>query len=296
MNKKNSKFVLCTKCNGDLTLDILDETNEINEGFLRCEVCHLQFPIISKIPIFIQNFTQFLENRPSLGGDLLKLASTKKMKDFIKITLTKIKKTDNDLTYVDKRWANIYIKNKNSSFYKNIKSNLSKITSKKFVLEYGSSVGIISNDLGLKHQNVFGVDMSFHALLLAKEQSNKNCDYFLADILKHPFGNKKFDLIIALNILELVEPSLLVGILSSQISNGIIFLSDPYDYERGGKSVKSPLYENQLRQILIHNGFNITKNTLLPSKIIWNLKINERTKLQYKVDLIIGKKHLFNRN
>ena len=44
------------------------------------------------------------------------------------------------------------------------------------------------------------------ALLQAKKESPKNCEYFLADILQNPFGKKKFDLILALNMFELVEP------------------------------------------------------------------------------------------
>ena len=296
MNKKNSQYVFCTKCNGNLELEILDETTEINEGFFICKICHLKFPIISKIPILIQNLNQFLEHRPSLGGVFLEHASSEKMLKFIKKILSKTKKIKNDLAYNEKRWSMIYISNRNSSFYRNIKSHLSEISSKKLVLEYGSSVGTISNALGLTHQTVFGVDISFHALLYAKKRSSKNCDYFLADILEHPFGKIKLDLIISLNILELVEPSILLKIISSQISNGIIFLSDPYDYDRGKNSVKNPLSENQLRESLQKYKFIITKNTLTPSKINWNLKLNERTQLNYKVDLIIGKKSSLHKN
>jgi hypothetical protein len=126
--------------------------------------------------------------------------------------------------------------------------------------------------------------------LLAENKSPKNCEYLLADILQNPLGKKKFDLIVALNMFELVEPSLLLKIISNQISNGFIFLSDPYDYERGKNSVKNPLDENQIRKILCQNGFQISKTTKTSSKINWNLKINERTRLNYKVDIIIARK------
>ena len=92
-------------------------------------------------------------------------------------------------------------------------------------------------------------------------------------------------------MLEIVEPSFLLKIISNQISNGFIFLSDPYDYERGKNSVKNPLNENQIREILCRNKFQITKSTKKPSKINWNLKINDRTQLNYKVDIIIAKKY-----
>ena len=290
MNRKNSQFIFCVKCKGTLTLDVFDETFEINEGFFFCNYCHLKFPIISKIPILVENLSKFLANRSSLGGLLLELSLTKVMKEFIKNTISKIQKSENDFFPTEKRWVDIYLLNKKSSFYKNIKLYISKIPQKNFVVEYGSSIGIISNTLGLKHTHVFGIDTSFQALLEAKNKSPKNCEYLLADILQNPLGKKKFDLIVALNMFELVEPSLLLKTIFKQISNGFIFLSDPYDYDRGKNSVKNPLNENQIREILSQNNFKIIKSTKNPSKINWNLKINNRTQLNYKVDIIIARK------
>jgi 2-polyprenyl-3-methyl-5-hydroxy-6-metoxy-1,4-benzoquinol methylase len=274
-----------------MILDVFDETSEINEGFLFCNNCHIKFPIISKIPIMMENLSQFLTNRSSLGGLLFELSLTKAMKEFVKNTMSKIQKTENDFFQTEKRWTDIYLLNKKSSFYKNIKSHILKIPKKNFVVEYGSSIGIISNTLGLKHKHVFGIDTSFQALLEAKNKSPRNCEYILADLLHNPLGKKKFDLIVVLNMLELVEPLLLLKIVSKQISNGFIFLSDPYDYDRGKNSVKNPLDENQIRKILRQNKFQITKTTKKPSKINWNLKINDRTQLNYKVDIILARKH-----
>jgi len=290
MNKTNLQFILCVKCKRKLDLKILSETSEITEGFLNCKNCYLKFPIISKIPIMIENLPVFLGNRSSLGGFLLNSSLTKSMKQFIKQTMEKIQKTNTDFYQTEKRWTNIYLSNRKSSFYKIIKSHLSKIPSKNFVVEYGSSVGIISNSLGLKHNHVFGIDTSFSALLEAKKNSPKNCEYIMADMLQHPFGTKKIDLIIALNLFELVEPVLLLKLISSQISNGLIFLSDPYDYTRGKNSVKNPLNEKQIRRTISQNKFQISKTTKIPSNINWNLKINERTNLVYKVDIISARK------
>ena len=50
----------------------------------------------------------------------------------------------------------------------------------------------------------------FKPYLKLKISHPKNCEYFLADILQNPLGKKKFDLIVALNMFELVEPSLLL--------------------------------------------------------------------------------------
>jgi len=291
MRQENSQFLFCIKCNNKLDLEILDESSEINEGFLYCKKCKLKFPIISKIPLMLENLPRFLENRPSLGGFLLKSIVTQSMKQFLKQNMSKIKKNKNDFFLTETRWTDIYLTNKNSSFYKTIKSHLIKIPPKSLVIEYGSSIGIISNILGKKHGHVFGIDTSFSALLEAKKKSPKNCEYILSDVLQHPFGKKKFDLIIALNLFELVEPISLLNTLSSQIQNGLVFLSDPYDYDRGKNSVKHPLHANQIRKELIQKNFFITKSTKTPSNIIWDLKINERTNLVYKVDIISARKN-----
>ena len=290
MNEKNSHFIFCAKCKGNLSLKILEMTSEINEGFFICTKCQLKFPIISKIPILIVNLSEFLKNRPSLGGFLFELSSTETMKRFIKNVLSKIKKSENDFFITERRWTEIYLLNKQSSFYKKIILELSKIPPKNFVIEYGSSIGTISNKLGLYHKHVIGIDTSFSALFEAKKKCSKNCEYILADILQHPLGNKKFDLIIALNMFELVEPSFLVKIISKQILSGLVFLSDPYDYDRGKNSVNNPLDENQIREILVKNRFKIIKNTKEPANLNWNLTINDRTRLNYKVDLIIARK------
>ena len=46
------------------------------------------------------------------------------MKDFIKNIMSKMKKTENDFFLTEKRWTNIYLSNRKSSFYKNIKDLL----------------------------------------------------------------------------------------------------------------------------------------------------------------------------
>ena len=291
MNRNNSQFIFCVKCKGKLSLEILDERESvIKEGFFSCSKCHLKYPIISKIPILIEDLTQFFTNRPFLGKWLIKSSLTNTMKKFIKKNIPIISKSEFDLSANEAFWTEIYRSNKSSVFYKNIKFQLSKLPPKNFVIEYGSSIGTISNTLALKHKQVFGIDKSFFALVEASKKSPKNCAYILSDVIKHPFGNKKFDLVIALNLFDIVEPSFLIKTISKQISNGLIFLSDPYDYNRGKNSVKKPLDENQIRAALHQNGFEITKNTKKPTKITWNIKFNERISINYKVDIIIARK------
>ena len=291
MNRNNSQFIFCVKCKGKLSLEILDERESvIKEGFFSCSKCNSKYPIISKIPILVEDLTQFFTNRPFLGKWLIKSSLTNTMKKFIKKNIPITSKSEFDLSANEAFWTEIYRNNKRSIFYKNIKSQLSKLPPKNFVVEYGSSIGTISNTLALKHKQIFGIDKSFFALVEANKKSPKNCTYILSDVIKHPFGKKKFDLIVALNLFDIVEPSLLIKTISKQISNGLIFLSDPYDYNRGKNSVKKPLDENQIRETLRQNGFEITKNTKKPTKINWNIKFNERISINYKVDIIIARK------
>ena len=158
------------------------------------------------------------------------------------------------------------------------------------VLEYGSSIGIISNHISNISENVFGIDKSFSAIQYTKKNQNNNSDYIVSDFASHPFGNKKFDLIIGLNVLELMEPKILLKMMSNQISKGHLIISDPYDYDRGINSVKQPMNENILREKLVEFKFKIINNTKKPSFTPWNLKLYDRASLNYKVDIVIAKK------
>ena len=274
-----------------MSLNILKISSEIDEGFLICSNCKTEFPIIQKIPIIMKDFVTYIGSRRSLGGRLHHLANTTVMKQFIRKSLSKIKKTHNDdYSLVEERWSEIYISNRDSSFYSVIKNKLSDFPSCDNVLEFGSSVGIVSSFLRKRHKNVLCVDTSFAATLYAKKKSFENLDFFVSDALNHPFGKKKFDLILALNMLEIVEPIKILETISKQIKNGYVILTDPYDYTRGKTSVKTPLYTKDVRKKLRSNGFTIAKKTNQPSYINWTLKINPRTKLVYQVDLIVGKK------
>ncbi len=136
----------------------------------------------------------------------------------------------------------------------------------------------------------FGTDRSFSAISVAKKNSEKNIDFFVSDLLKHPFGKQKFDLIMGLNVLELVEPLNFLQIITKQIKKGHLILSDPYDFDRGLQSVKKPVDATNLRKKLQNLKFSISKTTKKPSFIPWVLYLNPRATLHYKTDLIIGKK------
>ena len=290
MHESSLKFIKCVKCKSKLQLEILKQKNEIEEGFLFCQNCKAKYPIILKIAILWADFSAYLSSRSKLGGELFLKSQTPKMKSFVKKTLSKIHKNVEDRSLIEKRWVGIYQSNKNSRFYTTIKKQLENIPRKNLVLENGCSIGQISEFLSKKHGNVFGIDRSFSAIIEAKKIKKENLDFFVADSLEHPFGRQKFGLVVGLNLLEIIEPSELLEVLSKQVTKGTILLSDPYDYERGNNSVKISLDSKEIRKSLQSLGFKISSNTKKPSFIPWSLKLNSRATLQYKEDLIIASK------
>ena len=216
-------------------------------------------------------------------------AKTQKIQSLIKGSLQKIKQAQDDITDLEKHWVSIYKKSEKSLFNAKIKNAIQKLPKSKLVLEHGCSIGTISEQLAKRSEYVFGIDKSFFALSEAKKRQIKNCDFFVADSLSSPFGYKKFDIVVALNVLELIEPSELLKILKLQ-TRRFLMLSDPYDYERGKKSVKIKLDEKSIRTKLAQMGFKLLHKTQKPSFIPWQLNVNSRLELHYKVDLIIAEK------
>ncbi len=289
MKEFSLDYLRCIKCGSKLELDVFKQQREIEEGILECKKCNSLYPVIEKIPILWDDFTNYISNRRMLGGKLVNSVSNP-MKKFLKNSLTKNIKNLEDRTNLEDRWTDIYQNSSRSKFYSVIKNELRKLPNSKLVLEYGCSIGKMSSFIANSSQTVFGVDRSFSAIKIATRESKENLDYFVADSLTPIFGNTKFDLVVALNLLELIEPIDFLKQISAQIQSGYLIISDPYDNDRGKNSVKKPLNEITLRQNLKNLKFRITSGTNNPSKISWNLKLNPRTTLNYKVDLVIAKK------
>jgi len=288
LHQSSLDYVRCVRCHYELELTSYRQDKEIEEGLLICSKCGLFYPIIHRVAILHDDFTNYLSNRPRLGGELLLSVKTEPMKSLIKTTLGKTGK-NKDFSTIEKRWAEIYQKNSKSKFYDVIKKSLNFDAD--LALEHGCSIGIMSEYLAKKSKQVFGIDKSFYAIQKAKKSNKRNLDFFVADSLEHPFGNTKFSLVLGLNLFEIIEPKQLVKLLSVQVQKGgTLILSDPYDYERDVKSVKEPLYSGALRKELTKLGFIISSKTKESSHIQWNLKLHDRANLQYLVDLIIAKK------
>ena len=287
MHESSLEFLRCVNCGAKLDLDAFESGKEIKEGILWCKKCNLEFPIIEKIPIMWDAFSKYLSSRRILVGKLYKLSSSAKLKSFVKKSLNS---KDNDRSNLEEKWARIYQNSKTSKFYSIIKKNLDSLPSSKLALEHGCSIGIVTHHLANSCDLVLGVDRSFSAIQIAKKQFRSNLDYFVADSLSPVFGKLEFDLVLALNVLEIIEPDVLLKSISKQITKGYFVISDPYDFDRGPNSVKNSLDASSLRTNLKNLGFKISNSTINPSFIPWNLKLNPRATLNYKVDLVISKK------
>ena len=290
MLESSLQFLRCVRCGSKLELNACKIDKEIEEGILECKKCSLEFPILESIPILWDDFSRYLSSRKVLGGKLFRLAKTERLKKFLKSSLSKIDPVCDDRTALEERWSVIYQNSKSSKFYSLLKNNLDSIEKSNLVVEYGCSIGIMTSFLAESHEMVFGIDRSFAALRRAKQVRKNNLDYAVSDILSSVFGKLQFDLVLALNILELVEPMELLNHVSKQVSSGYFVITDPYDFDRGANSVNTPLDETTLRTSLENLGFKILPKTKLPSYLHWNLNLNSRATLNYEVDLVMGKK------
>lgn len=290
MLESSLEFIKCVNCGSKLELNSFKQDKEIIEGILECPKCYGQYPIIEKIPILWNDFSLYLSSRKKLGGKLYQLIENSTLKKFYKSSLLNFSQTTEDRTALEERWSLIYQNSKFSQFYSEIQKNLISLQKSNFVLEYGCSIGIMTSFLAKSNRMVFGVDRSFSALRIAKKLYKNNLDYFVADFLSPIFGKLSFDLVLALNVLELVEPAKFLKHVSTQISKGYFVISDPYDFDRGRDSVKKPLDEKSLRVNLQNLDFKITPQTKTPSHMSWTLKLNSRATLNYDVDLVITKK------
>lgn len=288
MHEFSLRHLRCVNCKSELELQVFDESDEIDEGIILCKNCDSTYPIISKVSIMWADLSSYFSNRAQLGGHLMNNTKNLILKTMIRNSLAKINKNTEDVTDLERRWVVTYKKSLKSRFYSHIKNSLEKIPKSKLVLEHGCSIGHVTKILAQKHELVFGIDQSFVAIMEAKKNNRKNMDFFVANSLFPPFGDRKFDLVVGLNVLELIEPLDFLKVVFSQIK-GILILSDPYDFERGKNSVRVRLDPKSLRNELKKHGFSFIQKSKKPSFIPWKLNVNNRLSLHYQVDLIIAR-------
>lgn len=77
------------------------------------------------------------------------------------------------------------------------------------VLDYGCAIGTIANEIALNAREIYGIDISQKMISVAKtkaiESKNINAHFLQSTIFDKQFKEESFDVILALNILHLVE-------------------------------------------------------------------------------------------
>lgn len=293
------------------TLEVKD--NECIEGFLKCDRCQTLYPIVEGVPIIVKNFVKYSESRVTTFGNWLLNSKTDKMKNFLKkfghqITPGQAKDDryeEMGVWFMPYRWVQ-YDYSSDDRFLRTLKWRLKPnefydriihtVNPKPdgIALDIGCSMGYSTLRLAKKYAYVVGTDLSFSFIKEARRRmvssQEENVEFCVADSLHAPFNYMKFDLILALNLLELVQPTDLLSSVHWLLKpHATVVFADPYDYN--DESHQSRKVDAQaFRTMVMNAGFKLVEKTRTESYIPWIIKIYERAYLFYFVDYIIARK------
>jgi SAM-dependent methyltransferase len=251
------------------------------------------------------DLAEYASERPQVFGKWLAKSSSI-MKDFLKKHAKNIKPEVTNryeengawfLPYlsmrsdgVDRHFANV-VKGNFPDFYANISKIVSKFPHRQLCLDIGCATGILTRKLAAKYGFVIGMDQSFSFMKEARTLNKySNAEFVVADALHLPFKSR-FDAVVSLNLLDLVDPKKFLGNIYHILKpNGMMILTDPYDFrdERGNPR---KLYDGKsIRKLLSSLQFSIDRSTAKESFIPWILRVYERAYLVYFADIVIAKK------
>ena len=288
-----------------LKLESLREVgDECIEGFLSCSICNSRFPIIQGVPIILQNFHHYARQRIATYGKWILISKSAKLKDFLRSIGEKIPSpTYNDLYEENNSLYKAYLHNSHHNHFDNRLSSLFKrkiepnhiyrmlgkknLDLKGIGLDIGCSIGSSTFELAKKLPFVFGVDLSFSFILEARKimrrKKCKNIEFLVSDATNLPFESRYFQSIIALNVVDRVDPNKLIVSINKCIKdNGKLILVDPYHFVDDDTDRFDSI---KVRKIIEKSGYKIRSNE---SYIPWILKMNERAYLFYFVDFIVA--------
>jgi SAM-dependent methyltransferase/uncharacterized protein YbaR (Trm112 family) len=293
------------KRNG-LTLESLREVgDECIEGFLSCNVCNSQYPIVQGVPIILQNFHEYARERIITYGKWIINSKSSKLKDFLRSVGMKIHfPTSNDIYEENNILYKAYLYNHHhyhfedrllSLLKKKIEPNhIYKMLGKKNLnlngigLDIGCCFGSSTFELAKRLPFVFGVDLSFSFIREARnimhDKMTKNVEFIVSDAINLPFESRFFQSIIALNLVDRVDPHKLMASINRCIKdNGKLILIDPYHFVN--ENSNDQFDSIQIRKIVEKLGYKINSNE---SYVPWIVKMNERSYLFYFVDFIVA--------
>lgn len=251
--------------------------------FGECDRCGATYPVVANIPVMVSDLPRYLMRRYSVGLQMMRLCGGT-VRDYISECMPA--NGDDCRGSAERRWAAIYMSNGDSRLYDEVAGRLSGLPGES-VLELGCSVGALAGRMGGTAMTC--VDISFPALVHAARQY-PHARYVLADVGDGVFGaHGTYDTVVALNVLDIVEPSVLLKTMARCARRHIV-LADPYDYQRGPDTVGGQMSALEVRRYVERLGFGVTDDTKKPSYVPWTIRINARTAVRYLVDVIVAER------